>query len=145
VTPHAGAVGVALVAALALSSCAETVIEVEAVPTPAGVDGRTTAATSTTLPIDGPAAELLPELAVEMSRLSSQIAADGDERATLRRIEALWAAAEAEVQAQRPELVGNIQTTVDMARTAVTRVRPADADKAFALLTQLVDRYTGDG
>jgi hypothetical protein len=41
--------------------------------------------------------------------------------------------------------VGGIQTTVDMARTAVVRVRPADADKAFALLTQLVDRYTGDG
>jgi hypothetical protein len=31
-----------------------------------------------------------------------------------------------------------------MARTAVVRLRPADGDKAFKLLTALVDRYTGD-
>jgi hypothetical protein len=32
-----------------------------------------------------------------------------------------------------------------MARIAVDRTRPADADKAFSLLTNLVDRFTGDG
>ena len=32
-----------------------------------------------------------------------------------------------------------------MARTAVERTRPADADKAFKLLTYLVDQFTGDG
>jgi hypothetical protein len=42
-------------------------------------------------------------------------------------------------------LVGGIDTTVDMARTAVVRIRPADGDKAFQLLTDLVDRYTVDG
>jgi hypothetical protein len=135
------AIGAALVAVVALSACAETVVEVEAGPT--DVSAPTTP--STTLPIPGSAAEILPELAVEMSRLSSQIAEEGDERATLLRIEALWAAAQAEVEAQRPELTGGIQTTVDMARTAVVRIRPADADKAFKILTDLVDRYTGDG
>jgi hypothetical protein len=130
-----------VVAVLVLSSCADTVIEVDETTVP--VAGS--AAPSTTLPITGSAAELLPEIAVEMSRLSSQIAQEGDEQATLRRIEALWDAARPEVQEARPELVGGMQTTVDMARTAVVRVRPADADKAFKLLTDLVDRYTGDG
>ena len=32
-----------------------------------------------------------------------------------------------------------------MATSAVERKRPADADKAFNLLTDLVDSYTGDG
>ncbi len=32
-----------------------------------------------------------------------------------------------------------------MARNAVVSIRPADADKAFKILTDLVDRYTGDG
>ena len=59
--------------------------------------------------------------------------------------EAIWAVARPEVEATARELVGDIQASVDMARTAVVRVRPADADKAFAVLTDLVDRYTGDG
>jgi hypothetical protein len=130
----------ALASALLLSACADTVVEVEADPT----DVSAAAAPSTTLPIPGSATEILPEMAIEMSRLSSQIAEDGDERATLRRIETLWAAAQTEVEARRPELVGGIQTTVDLARTAVTRIRPADADKGFKILTDLVDRYTGD-
>ena len=78
-------------------------------------------------------------------QLSAQIAGDGDEQATLRRIAAIWAVAEPDVEATRRDLAGGIQTTVDMARNAVVRVRPADADKAFSILTDLVDRYTGDG
>ncbi len=98
-----------------------------------------------TLPITGSAAELLPEMATEMSRLGSQIVEnDGDEE-TLARIERLWAAARSEVEASRPELLGGINTTVEMSKTAVERVRPADADKAFRLLTDLVDNFTGDG
>ena len=81
-----------------------------------------------------------------MSRLSAQVAEDGDaEIATLAKIVGMWAAAEAQVRATHPELVSSIQTTVEMARSAVERKRPADADKAFSLLTSLVDSYTGDG
>ncbi len=139
------AVTLTTIAALTLgvSACAETVVDVDA---PVAVtDGDGTIAPTTTLPIVGTAAELLPELSAEMSRLSAQISADGDERATLRQIEAIWVVAKPEVEAARPDLVGGIQTTVDMARNAVVRVRPADADKAFSILTDLVDRYTGDG
>jgi hypothetical protein len=80
-----------------------------------------------------------------MSQLSSQIGDPGDEKATLARIESIWVVARRDVDSTRPELVGGIDTTVDMATTAVVRIRPADADKAFQLLADLVDRYTGDG
>jgi len=129
---------------LGVSACAETVIDVDAGSPTAATDADGTIAT-TTVPIVGTATELLPELSAEMSRLSAQISGDGDERATLRQIEAIWVVAQPEVEASRPDLVGGIQTTVDMARNAVVRVRPADADKAFSILTDLVDRYTGDG
>jgi hypothetical protein len=130
---------------LTATACAETVVEVDAPAAGDELPGTAATLPSTTLPVAGSAAELLPEMATEMSRLSSMISADGDERATIARIESIWVVARPEVEAQRPELVGGIDTTVEMARTAVVRVRPADADKAFALLTDLVDRYTGDG
>ncbi len=100
---------------------------------------------ATTIPIEGSASDLLPEMGIDMSRLSAEIAGDGDEDATIDRIEASWAAIQDEVEATHPELAPGIQVTVDMARTAVDANRPADADKAFRLLTDLVDSYTGDG
>lgn len=100
---------------------------------------------ATTLPIEGSAADLLPEISIDMSRLSSEISADGDEDATIARIEATWDAIRGEVEASRPELVNGIQATIDMARTAVDSNRPADADKAFGLLTDLIDAFVGDG
>jgi hypothetical protein len=127
---------------LVASACAETVVEVDQ---PAAEVTSDDTAPTTTLPIAGSAAELLPEMATLMSQLSSMISAEGDERSTLLEIEAIWVVARPEVDETRPELVNGIDTTVEMARTAVERVRPADADKAFSLLTDLVDRYTGDG
>jgi hypothetical protein len=56
----------------------------------------------------------------------------------------MWAAAEPQVRTTDPELLGSFQTTVDMATSAVERKRPADADKAYTLLTNLVDAYDGD-
>jgi hypothetical protein len=132
-------------AAIVWSGCATTVDEtIEDEPPEAGtfVDPSTPV---TTEPIAGSAAELLPEMATEMSQLGSKIAEGGDSAATLAQIEAMWAAIRPEIESARPELVGGITTTVDMARTAVERRRPADADKAFRLLTDLVDNFTGDG
>jgi hypothetical protein len=101
---------------------------------------------TTTIVYSGTALELLPELGVEMSRLSSQISEDGDDdKATVARILAIWAAAQPDVEATRPDLLESFQTTVDMATSAVDRNRPADADKAFSNLTRLIDNYTGDG
>jgi hypothetical protein len=100
-----------------------------------------------TVAIAGSASELLPEMAVEMSRLSGQVGGneDDDARTTLARINAIWTAIEPEIEETRPELRGGIETTVNLANSAVDRNRPADADKAFSLLTNLVDNFTGDG
>ena len=98
----------------------------------------------TTIPIEGSAADLLPEIGIDMSRLSAEVAGDGDEDATIARIEGSWAAIKDDVEATHPELVNSIQATVDMARTSVDANRPADADKAFSLLNDLIDKFTGD-
>lgn len=130
---------------VSVSSCAETVVQVESDDGEVNVDGSFATVPTTTLPIAGSTAELLAEMSAQMSQLSAQIGDSGDEAATLRRIDAIWLVARPDVESTRPELVGGIDTTVDMARTAVVRIRPADGDKAFQLLTDLVDRYTGDG
>jgi hypothetical protein len=134
---------VAVLAALvvALTACATTVDESES---SLQVAGDTVASTipSATLPISGTAVELLPEIAAELGQLNGQIAAEGDQKATLARIEAIWLVAKPEVEQQRPDLVGVMQTAIDMARNAVVRTRPADADKAYKILTDLIDRYT---
>jgi hypothetical protein len=130
---------------VAASSCAETVVQVESDDGGVNVDGSFETVPTTTLPIAGSTSELLAEMSAQMSQLSAQIGDAGDEKATLERIDAIWLIARPDVESTRPELVGGIDTTVDMARTAVVRIRPADGDKAFQLLTDLVDRYTGDG
>ncbi|RLE23193.1 MAG: hypothetical protein DRJ50_06560 [Actinobacteria bacterium] len=132
----------ALVAVVTIfAACAETTVDPDAEPVVVGGGSTPT----TTIAITGTAAELLPEMAIEMSRLSAQIADEGGQKETLARIEGIWLVIRPEVESDTPELVLGIDTTVDMARTAVIRIRPADADKGFQLLTGLVDRYTGDG
>ena len=132
-------------AVVTVSSCADTVVELESDNGEVNVGGSFETVPTTTLPIVGTTAELLAEMSAQMSQLSAQIGEPGDEKATLQRIDAIWLIARPDVESTRPELVGGIDTTVDMARTAVVRIRPADGDKAFQLLTDLVDRYTGDG
>jgi hypothetical protein len=94
-----------------------------------------------TAALTGSAADLLPELSVEMSRLGSQIAEGGDKDETLERIEQIWDQIRPEIEAERPELLNGLGATIEMAQIAVERKQPADADKAFALLTDLVDRF----
>ena len=106
------------------------------------VDGD---APSTTIALTGSATDLLPEMSIEMSRLGSQVAEGGDDNATLARIEQIWERIRPEIERDRPELLNGLGATIVMARTAVERTRPADADKAFSLLTDLVDQFTSDG
>lgn len=129
-------VGVALGIVIALSSCAPTTYETSAT--------TTAVAAATTLP-SGPASELLPRLSASMLSLSSYIGpnssgstASGKE-AVLAEIEALWNAAETEVTALSPESAESIGRMVDLARTAVERNRPADADKAAKFAGTVID------
>jgi ABC-type Fe3+-hydroxamate transport system substrate-binding protein len=152
-------VSVTIVALVLLGACATTIDdeasnagEIPAGATPAEdytepIEGGVIVDSlpQTTAPVSGSAAELLPEIATEMSRLGSLIADGGDDDAALARIEAVWDSIRPEIDSTRPELVNGIGTTVDMARVAVERKQPADADKAFSILTDLVDKFTGDG
>lgn len=129
-------VGVAFGIVIALSSCAPTTYETSAT--------TTAVAATTTLP-SGPASELLPRLSAAMLSLSSYIGpnssgstASGKE-AVLAEIEALWNAAETEVTALSPESAESIGRMVDLARTAVERNRPADADKAAKFAGTVID------
>jgi hypothetical protein len=126
--------------AVALASCATTVDESDSSLQVAGETAAPTIST-TTVRISGTAAELLPEIAAELSQLNGQIAAEGDQKATLARIEAIWLVAKPDVEQQRPDLAGVMQTAIDMARNGVVRTRPADADKAYKILADLIDRY----
>ena len=138
-----------VLAILVLGSCATTVEDrprADANPTPISggviVDDSVPA---TTIPVEGTATDLLPEMAAEMSRLGGLIVGDGDAEASLARIQQIWETIEPEIKQVRPGLVNGIGATVELAVTAVERTRPADADKAFSLLTDLVDAFTGDG
>jgi hypothetical protein len=132
--------------ALLLLGCAAEETRQLADPDPAPISGGVIVDTTpTTSAVPGSPGETLAEMAAEMSRLSALVAEDGDAEGSLDRIVLLWANVEPEIDATRPGLVNGIATTVDLAETSVVRNRPADADKAFALLTDLVDSYTGDG
>ena len=128
-------------AGMIVASCADTVVEVKSADGKVNVDGAFETVPTTTLPIAGTTAELLDEMSTGMSRLSSQIAGEGDEKATLLRLDAIWAVARPDVEATHPELIDGIDTALDMAETAVVRIRPADGDKAFQIFVGLVGRY----
>lgn len=156
-TARAVVLALALALSGAIAACSTTVNEPSGQSLPPGAvfaDGDTTpidggviidSVPTTTTPVAGTASDLLPELAIEMSRLGSQIATSDGDDATLARIESIWAAIRPELESTHPELVNGIGATLVMARTAVERTRPADADKAFSVLTDLVDKFTGDG
>lgn len=130
------------VAAMLFASCAETVVETYSDDGKVNVDGSFETIPTTTLPIIGTTDELLVEMSDQMRQLSTQIAGEGDEKATFQRIDAIWIVARPEVEASRPELVHGLDTTVEMAETAVVRIRPADADKALQILGILVNRFS---
>jgi hypothetical protein len=130
-----------MAATLVFSACGTTTFD-ETVAT------TTIVATTTTLP-EGTADELLPRLVTGLSDLSLLIGpvpagfdrGDIDKRSRLAEIEALWAAVEREVVADDPDTADAIVRMLDLARLAVERSRPADADKAAKFVADLVRDY----
>jgi hypothetical protein len=100
------------------------------------------AATTTTLPV-GSAAQLLPAMLAEVQGLSAKVISghgDGD-AATL--IEHYWAAVKGEITDTHPALVSDFEFVVRRCRSAADRNRPADADRAYRNLTELVTAVLG--
>lgn len=124
----------------ALVGCAPTTYETSA--------STTVVAATTTIPT-GPVDELLPRLRQTMLTLSSFIGPNASgstssgKNEVLAEIEALWSAAETEVTSLSPESAESIGRMVDLARTAVERNRPADADKAAKFAGAVIDQLLG--
>ena len=100
----------------------------------------TVAPTTTVLPT-GTAAELLPQLVTEASKLSALINGGGDKMAAVERIEALWAAVSADVTVKDREIATEITAEIAKGRTAARLNRPGAADKVYRNLTALVQAY----
>jgi hypothetical protein len=125
--------------ALVLSACGQTYLDTSATTPPSAVTTTTPAAVDPATPVD----DLLAEIELRLLDLDQRII-DGDEPdATLARIEELWAAAEPQVREQALNSVYQFEQALDLARSGVTRKRPADASKGYKLMQQIVDAFTG--
>lgn len=128
-------------AVVALCACGATTYDDSRVTTSA-------APTTTTLPI-GSTTDLLTRLADGLDGLSTLIGPradnetvpDGNKRARLAEITALWNAVETDMAADDPEGAETIGRMIDLATLAVERNRPADADKAAKFTRTVVDAY----
>ena len=98
---------------------------------------------ATTLAIIGSASELLPDIGIEISRLSAVIGTqEGTD--TIARIRGMWDAIGDEVAQTRPDLVNGIETTIGEAIAAAESGDAAGADAAFAQISDFIDDYVGD-
>ncbi len=129
------AVTIAVLTALP-AGCATTVVEDTDVTTGEPI-------TIVTVDLSGSRDELLTQLDAELQVLSERIIErDGDQDAEAR-IAALWATLQADLAADHPELLPGFQAVVDLAGSAVTRRRPADADKARLNAEALIAAASG--
>jgi hypothetical protein len=124
------------VAVLGLGACAPTTYDSELVAT------TTTTAVTTTVPT-GTAVDLLPRMVVEGQSVGGLMVDDGDARAAVERLTALWNVVRDEVAASRPDLIDGFDQQVDRFQRAVQFKRAADADKSARNLVVLVDAYLG--
>jgi hypothetical protein len=122
-----------LILSVSTVSCAATTYD-------ASIVTGTVAPTTTVLPT-GTAAELLPQLVDQASTLSTLIADQGDKLATVERIEALWAAVDAEVAGKDRDIATEIGAEIAKGRKAAQFNRPGAADKVYRNLTALVKAY----
>lgn len=139
-----------LACALLLGACATTIDDGtdadQAVPAGSDVAVETTDDAVDSEPADEPvddaAAALLPEFSDELSRLGTQVAdGEGDDE-TLAVLEQIWQRLRPEIESDRPDLLNGLDTAMDMARISVNRTRPADADKALSILTDVAAQFT---
>ncbi len=122
-----------LTLATSTASCAATTYD-------SSISAQTAAPTTTVLP-QGSAAELLPTLVSTAADLSNLIAEQGDKTANVERVEALWAAVQAEVTGKDRDLATEIAAEIAKGRDAARLNRPAAADKVYRSLKDLVQAY----
>ncbi len=127
-TRHIACVTAVLGPLLVVSSCTTTINS-------AANTVASTIVTTTTIP-RGNTSDLLSQL-IESTRGLSTAVAEGNRAvavAKLSDMQAQWQALKPQLGPDTADIVNDVQRMVDLAASAVTRKRPADADKALLLL-----------
>ncbi len=134
-----GAGAAALAAVLTLGACGTTYVETSATTVPEATP------TTTLPPVDPatPVAELLAEIEGLWVGLDQRIIDQRGHIETLDRIDELWAAAEPQIRDDDPDELYNFEQAIELARSGVNRLRPADASKGYKILTDVIDAYLG--
>ena len=104
------------------------------------VTSADTGVTTTLPPIrsDASLVELVGDLADSMRHLDEQVIEGDTDDATLARIEQIWVVAEPLAREHSIDMVFGLEQSVDLARTAVERRRPADASKGYKIVAALL-------
>ena len=82
--------------------------------------------------------ELLDQLLTEAGTLSEAIVTNEGQHEIAGRIDVIWEAARPGVEQAGPDSVLEFDQAIELLHTGVDRRRPADADKAYNNLVQLV-------
>jgi hypothetical protein len=135
--PGAGAI--ALAAVFTLGACGTTYVDTS-VTVPA--TGPTSTTTLPPVAADTPIETLFTEIGDRLEHLDERIIDRDDAVATMARIDELWVAAEAQIRERDPDLLFPFEQAIDLARSGVTRNRPADASKAYKILVTAIAAYT---
>ena len=125
-----------------LGACATTI---EEGAEQAFVSTTTPPTTSTTIPSGG-IDRLFGQILVAGANLGNDVAS-GDmktARAKLADIEATWQGIEGQLDAFNDDVKADLERLVDLFTTAVTRKRPADADKAMRYLPMALEALNVD-
>ncbi|MEO1056486.1 MAG: hypothetical protein AAFY28_06165 [Actinomycetota bacterium] len=128
-------VAAALLAALISAGCATTFEE--------GTDSTDTpdVVATTAVAVPENTADALAAIASNAQRLTTEIGDEGDEDATLAEIEVIYANVESTLIAENESFAEGYAAAIELARTAVARNRPGDANKAAQLLSNLAADY----
>lgn len=121
-----------VMATLALSACATTIIDTA--PT-------TTLVAPTTVVPSGTAEELFPLLQRTIAEMSKAISDSngGVAKTKLAEVREIWKVLQPQITERGDQFVQDLQRIIDLALSSVERNRPADADKALRFLSLVIE------
>jgi hypothetical protein len=128
---HRTALAATALAAIVVAGCA-TEVDPEIAAESTGVPS------TTEFVAVGTSAELFDQLVAEAGVLSEAIVANHGQRTIVGRIDTLWMAARPAVEQESPDSLVEFDRTIALMHTGVDRRRPADADKAYTNLVNLL-------
>jgi len=124
-----------LATAVLLTGCATTIIDTA--PT------TTAVAPTTTIP-SGTNDQLLEQIRLTISDISTAMSASDKAKAKslLANLQLAWEVLQPQIADKGEQLTQDLQRLIDLADSAVTRNRPADADKALRFMQIVIESLT---